>query len=376
MEARRGPYLELGTANAFRLGISEAGKRDGLFDDPTPLEGNTYVLCDVFGIKKMTLANGETVKAGAPILYYRADTSKKTIDTGGTSDRIYDVYDNLPIVNLKWQEDRKKDPSKEIPRLMDPDGTYRFFYEEVCMGQATTFATFENKSFGPCTVRQAKAMKSYKHKTGVTLVEILIVVSIIAILATMVISLAARIDNQGKEQLTENTFALLNAALGEFQDYGYSYRDPDYDGFDFPLDCNGFTLDNLQTRLGNALDAIVSIDPVGEHKDNYSGSEALYFFLSRVPESRKTLGKIDGSLIVNILKDNRDIDPKNGIITVDSTKVYPLLRIIDPWGKTLRYDYYDEDDLPLDPDEARNFPVITSAGPDGAFDTDDDIESR
>ncbi|MHC4572068.1 MAG: prepilin-type N-terminal cleavage/methylation domain-containing protein, partial [Planctomycetota bacterium] len=40
-------------------------------------------------------------------------------------------------------------------------------------------------------------MKSYKHKTGVTLVEILIVVGIIAILAAMVISLAARIDSRG-----------------------------------------------------------------------------------------------------------------------------------------------------------------------------------
>jgi len=80
------------------------------------------------------------------------------------------------------------------------------------MGQATIFATFENQSFGPCTIEQAIAMESYKHKTGVTLVEILVVVAIIAILATMVISLAARIDSQGKERLTENTFALLNAA--------------------------------------------------------------------------------------------------------------------------------------------------------------------
>ena len=52
---------------------------------------------------------------------------------------------------------------------------------------------------------------------------------------------------------------------------------------------------------------------------------------------------------------------------------YSLLRIIDPWGETLRYDYYDDY---TEPDEARNFPVITSAGPDGVFGTDDDIASR
>ena len=240
------------------------------------------------------------------------------------------------------------------------------------MGQATIFATFENQSFGPCTIEQAIAMESCKHKTGVTLVEILVVVAIIAILATMVISLAARIDSQGKERLTESTFALLDAALGEFQDYGYNYRDPDYDGFDFPLDCNGFYAGELEDTLEDALGLgadTISISG-GVHDPNYSGSEALYFFLSKVPESRKTLAKIDSSLITN-----EDSDGDNMEISVDG-KEYSLLRIIDPWGETLRYDYYDEDDFPLNPDEARTFPVIISSGPDGIFGTDDDIASR
>lgn len=124
LEARRGPYLELGTANAFRLGVSAPSRRDGLFDDTTPLWPDTYVICDVFGAKRITLSNGETVKAGAPILYYRANTSKKTIDTGGTRDRIYDVRHNLPLIYLKSTEDKKDHP------LMDPGGTYSFFYEE------------------------------------------------------------------------------------------------------------------------------------------------------------------------------------------------------------------------------------------------------
>ncbi len=241
------------------------------------------------------------------------------------------------------------------------------------MGQATIFATFENQSFGPCTIEQAIAMESCKHKTGVTLVEILVVVAIIAILATMVISLAARIDNQGKERLTENTFALLDAALGEFQDYGYNYEDSvsvDYSEFDFPLDCNDFDAGKLEETLEGALglgDGSVSI--IGDHNDtDYSGSEALYFFLSKVPESRKTLAKIDSSLITN-----EDSDGDSMEIRVDG-KEYSLLRIIDPWGETLRYDYYDEDDPK--PDEARNFPVVISAGPDGVFGTDDDITSR
>jgi prepilin-type N-terminal cleavage/methylation domain-containing protein len=248
------------------------------------------------------------------------------------------------------------------------------------MGQATIFVTFENQSFGPCTIEQAMAMESYKHKAGVTLVEILVVVAIVAILATMVISLAARIDSHGKERLTENTFALLNAALGEFQDYGYSYEAP-YSEFDFPLDCNGFSKDKLENTLEDALGlGATDVSIIGDHNDpNYSGSEALYFFLSKVPESRKTLDKIDSSLITN-----EDADEQPMKITIGSgedAKEYSLLRIIDPWGETLRYDYYDEQPPPLSDledmlESVRNFPVITSAGPDRVFGTDDDITNR
>jgi prepilin-type N-terminal cleavage/methylation domain-containing protein len=219
-------------------------------------------------------------------------------------------------------------------------------------------------------------MKSHEHKTGVTLMEILIVVAIIALLAAMVISLAARIDHQGKERLTENTFALLDAALGEFRDYGYSYKGQ-YSDFDFPLDCNGFSKDDFERTLEEALglddgDVVIS---VGAHDPNYSGSEALYFLLSKVPESRKTLDKIDKSLITS--KGSNEQDMK---ITVDG-KDYLLLRFIDPWGKTLRYDYYEEQPPPLSDledmlESVRNFPVISSAGPDGIFGNDDDITSR
>jgi prepilin-type N-terminal cleavage/methylation domain-containing protein len=103
LRARRGPYLELGTANAFRLGVSASGSQDGLFPDPTPLEEDTFVICDVFGIKKITLANGEAVKAGTPILYYRANTSSKTLDytTVSFDKLIYNAEDNFGLIGLR-----------------------------------------------------------------------------------------------------------------------------------------------------------------------------------------------------------------------------------------------------------------------------------
>ena len=219
-------------------------------------------------------------------------------------------------------------------------------------------------------------MKSCKYKAGVTLIEMVVVVAIIALLVSMVIRVATRTDNQSRERLTESTIAILTAALEQFGDYGYNYnKSSDYANFDFPLDCNGFPQIELQTTLENALGLVagsVLIDPVGSHDPNYSGSEVMYFFLSRVPQSRKTLDKIDSSLITNIGSDGREMS-----ITVGS-KVYPLLRIIDPWGITLRYDYYNEweTNLTLRNEGKRTFPVITSAGPDRRFGTIDDISSR
>jgi type II secretory pathway pseudopilin PulG len=98
LEARRGPYLELATANAFRLG--ETAEHDGLFDGTGLLKEDTYVLCDVFGIKKITLAEGETAKAGTPILYYRANTSYKTMNSSRPDRQIYNSYDNMELIRL------------------------------------------------------------------------------------------------------------------------------------------------------------------------------------------------------------------------------------------------------------------------------------
>jgi len=228
-------------------------------------------------------------------------------------------------------------------------------------------------------------MKNCKSKIGVTLVEMLIVVAVITLLVSMVVGIAARLDDQGKERLTENTFALVNAALGQFQDYGYGYKDysvyPDnqrefYRGLDFPMDCNDLTGAELESELGKALDKVGEISITGGiHDPNYSGSEAVYFFLSQVPTSRQTLDKIDSSLITNENSDRQELEIKIG------GRKYPLQRVIDPWGETLRYDYYDnvnEKALTWRRREKskKNFPLITSAGPDRIFGTDDDMTNR
>ena len=93
LDQRRGPYLELATADAFKL--------NDLFDgSTTPLAGQTFVICDVFGVKKIPIG-AKMVKAGTPILYYRANTSSKTMDDPFWNKRIYSAYDNLPLIDLR-----------------------------------------------------------------------------------------------------------------------------------------------------------------------------------------------------------------------------------------------------------------------------------
>jgi len=213
-------------------------------------------------------------------------------------------------------------------------------------------------------------MRNRTDKYGLTLIEMLIVVGIIALLTAMIIGIARRIDTQSKERLTENTIAIINTALGQFQDYKYDYNDINYRSFSFPLDCNDYVAfaATLENALGLTAGSITLTG--GTHKPDYSGCEVMYFLLSQIPECRTTLDKIDKSLITCKGSNNQNMS-----ITVGG-QIYPLLRIIDPWGTTLLYDYYDETVNPPNPKSRRTFPVVMSAGPDRIFGTNDDIKSK
>jgi len=131
LDERKGPYLDRATANAFRLG-NIPGNKDGLFDRADVLAAvlnpDTYVLCDSFGAKKLTFISGtvpnqkiEVVTAGTPILYYKANSSKKNwFGTGVYSERIYNYNDNsdmLPLIN-------KVDLTKRLLVNNTPDSAY------------------------------------------------------------------------------------------------------------------------------------------------------------------------------------------------------------------------------------------------------------
>jgi len=148
-----------------------------------------------------------------------------------------------------------------------------------------------------------------------SLIEMLIVVGIIAILATMVISVASRIDTRSKEKETENLLTLLDSALQEYHEFAGRFPE------------------QSETNAANAL----------------LHSEFLYGELNSIPNARAILEKLSQSLV------------KNNYGTADSA-----FEIYDPWETSLDYRYIAGD----------NFPLLICAGPDKTFGTADDISNR
>jgi prepilin-type N-terminal cleavage/methylation domain-containing protein len=85
LNARRGPYLELESANAVQLGSIYGTSLD-------TLQADTFVLVDVF---RMVKHLGTGKQTGMPILYYRADKTKIAHSAASPDTSTYNVLDSL-----------------------------------------------------------------------------------------------------------------------------------------------------------------------------------------------------------------------------------------------------------------------------------------
>jgi prepilin-type N-terminal cleavage/methylation domain-containing protein len=157
-------------------------------------------------------------------------------------------------------------------------------------------------------------MKIKINNNGFTLLELLIVVALITILASMVLMATRGSWIDANKKLTESTIALLDGALEDYREYK--------------------TYDPTSTFLFPEPNVLSS------------HSASLYAGLNSVPDSKKMLEKIPDSQITLVSN-------------------YPVF--IDAWKTPLNYLY--------DP-ALNNFPVIISAGPDKKFGTTDDITNR
>ncbi len=201
--------------------------------------------------------------------------------------------------------------------------------------------------------------------------EVLVVVAIIVILAAITLHLAGRFSNKNKERKTRQAISILNAALQEFEDFDYSYStepDPNFVGYEYPIDCNGFT----KTEVINAVEEALNPDTITDtnmatYDIDYSGISVAYFFLDQVPSCGEILERLDEELVTN-----ENADGESMMLEINNRE-YRFYRVNDAWGRPLRYDYYDEEESDGDIrfEDRRQFPKIKSAGKDGEFSADD-----
>ena len=138
LQDRKGPYLESEAVDVFNLGEVGLAAGDGLYVNlaaSSPLRADRFVFTDVFKIRPVVNPNTfERVKAGSPILYYRANTSSKTINSQLVTDfryLIYDVRDNQRLVELnRLQKDGvvSTDPADVHPLGNVGSNDYPVFY--------------------------------------------------------------------------------------------------------------------------------------------------------------------------------------------------------------------------------------------------------
>jgi len=146
LDTRKGRYLELESANAFRLGEDRSNLINpigGLYQNTGLLSPVAQVLCDVFKKTTVKQGNGDIIKAGAPILYYRADPTNKLFRQSDGSDystSVYNVYDNVGLIELRAIQEQSKKPSRVNDPLNGGDGTFSIpaIFYGVGSGNTTT----------------------------------------------------------------------------------------------------------------------------------------------------------------------------------------------------------------------------------------------
>ncbi|MCI0499558.1 MAG: prepilin-type N-terminal cleavage/methylation domain-containing protein [Planctomycetales bacterium] len=124
------------------------------------------IFTDLFLRNKVTLPSGDSAKVGMPILYYKADSTKRfRVNAAGTavnpvtigqsaeySQWVYNFMDNLPVLQLPWLRD-PADPieSGDIPpHYPDESGAgkepVQIFYEQITQRQDGVFFKPHNPS--------------------------------------------------------------------------------------------------------------------------------------------------------------------------------------------------------------------------------------
>lgn len=198
-------------------------------------------------------------------------------------------------------------------------------------------------------------MKIRTKQFGLTLIEILVVVAVIAILVTLTVGIMSRVDAAVKERKTHAAIDLLATALEKY----YSFY------HEFPLIDKAVTTDKIdlagyysytQAYFNDDIAKGLTVDIPASNDDRHLVNEAVYFSLNKTPVCKDILAKTDSSLITSKDSANQPLTLK---ITINANDYfYGLFRVNDAWKTPLRYTYDKQND---------SFPLIESAGPDKIF---------
>lgn len=221
-------------------------------------------------------------------------------------------------------------------------------------------------------------MRFFVRKTGFTLVELIVVISVIAVLASLVIGLGKHVKDQGNIKLTQSTIDILITAVElYYQDEGEM---PFITRVEVPSGSGTFvpafiTDPFLVTRFESLLGGPIAFNTANDHTAPATygdalgdtsdwSSEALYYYLSKSFNSRRIVNAINASLVSSLdnLGVSLNIDVGAGAIEDD----IDMLRFVDAWGNALRYGYTED----------AAFCLISSPGKDKKYGTNDDITNK
>jgi len=205
-------------------------------------------------------------------------------------------------------------------------------------------------------------MNRLRKQCAFTAVEVITAVAILAILVGLLLGVGRRLVAQAEEKLAQGTIDIIVLSLEQY------YADSVPNGFPFAADIYYGTVavatdPNPTWNLFADVGMVVVGPTYGVHLDEYASSEALFYFLSKSPNSRRMIETITDTQISNKGSDGKPltIEAPTGTTAID------LVRFIDPWGTALRYTYTPGD----------TFPLIESAGADRNFNaTGDNITSK